>query len=140
MLVNNLCEFLGESQPNLETKECRDCHRELPLEMFEPNKRLWDEKTQGPRMLRRPNCKDCRHKGKKKTVPSSIKKLYKKPSEFTCPICKIHYSGKTSRPVLDHNYDTGEVRGWLCDCCNTAIGKLREDPDTFQRALEWIKK
>src|SRR6266404_1578474 len=39
-----------------------------------------------------------------------------------CAICKQISGGK--RLAIDHDHDTGEIRGLLCVSCNTAIGKL----------------
>ncbi|MFD9033392.1 endonuclease domain-containing protein [Streptomyces sp. NPDC059567] len=35
---------------------------------------------------------------------------------------------------VDHRHKTGRVRGVLCFNCNSAIGKLGDDPDTLRRA------
>ncbi|WP_373316952.1 endonuclease domain-containing protein [Streptomyces sulfonofaciens] len=35
---------------------------------------------------------------------------------------------------MDHRHNTGRVRGVLCFNCNSAIGKLGDDPDTVRRA------
>ena len=40
---------------------------------------------------------------------------------------------------VDHNHDTGEVRGLLCRKCNSAIGLLNEDPTVLFRAIDYIK-
>jgi hypothetical protein len=40
---------------------------------------------------------------------------------------------------LDHSHITGKIRGWLCDNCNTAIGKLKESPEVLRRAADWVE-
>ena len=39
---------------------------------------------------------------------------------------------------LDHNHETGEIRGLLCAPCNTALGLLKEDPVRITRMLEYL--
>ena len=39
---------------------------------------------------------------------------------------------------VDHNHDTGKVRGLLCSNCNTGIGLLRECPKLFERAAQYV--
>lgn len=39
---------------------------------------------------------------------------------------------------VDHNHDTGVVRGLLCNSCNRALGALRDDPDLVARALRYL--
>ena len=54
-----------------------------------------------------------------------------------CAICRKPELAK-SRLAVDHDHDTGEVRGLLCGRCNTAIGLLREDPEIIDRAKSYI--
>ena len=49
--------------------------------------------------------------------------------------CKTH-----ERLSVDHDHNTGIVRGLLCQKCNTAIAMLNEDEDLFWNALEYLKK
>lgn len=39
---------------------------------------------------------------------------------------------------VDHDHDSGFVRGLLCMSCNRGIGYLRDDPALIQRALEYL--
>jgi hypothetical protein len=125
----------GEEQPQ-ETKQCRDCGEVKPLNCFEPNRKFHSKDDPNGRILRRPSCRDCR--SQKKKIDSYQKTLYKRPRELECPICLDVVDGSYLR--LDHSHETGDVRGWLCDNCNTAIGKLKEDVDVIQRAIGWLKK
>jgi hypothetical protein len=40
---------------------------------------------------------------------------------------------------VDHCHKTGRVRGVLCFNCNSAIGKLGDDPDTGRRAVAYLE-
>lgn len=40
----------------------------------------------------------------------------------------------------DHCHKTGVVRGILCGCCNSAIGKMNEDPRVMAKAAEYLSK
>ncbi|MFF9174763.1 endonuclease VII domain-containing protein [Streptomyces sp. NPDC003236] len=40
---------------------------------------------------------------------------------------------------VDHCHKTGRVRGVLCFNCNSALGKLREDPDVGRRAVAYLE-
>nr|WP_281384753.1 endonuclease VII domain-containing protein [Novosphingobium piscinae] len=52
-----------------------------------------------------------------------------------CEICAAE-----GRLVIDHDHRTGRVRGLLCQNCNSAIGKLREDPELFANALNYLER
>lgn len=55
-----------------------------------------------------------------------------------CAICKkICACGK--RLAVDHNHETGKLRGLLCMRCNTAIGLLEEDTERFSSAVTYLK-
>ncbi|MFI9806984.1 endonuclease VII domain-containing protein [Streptomyces sp. NPDC052301] len=40
---------------------------------------------------------------------------------------------------VDHCHKTGKVRGVLCFNCNSAIGKLGDDPDAVRRAASYLE-
>jgi hypothetical protein len=50
-----------------------------------------------------------------------------------CPICS---DGKAEH--VDHDHETGRVRGVLCPECNTGMGQLRDDPATLRRAADYL--
>lgn len=50
-----------------------------------------------------------------------------------CAICRCRKA-----KAIDHDHATGRVRGVLCHGCNSAIGVFNEDPEVFQRALDYL--
>jgi CRISPR/Cas system-associated protein Cas10 (large subunit of type III CRISPR-Cas system) len=59
---------------------------------------------------------------------------------YTCAICKKPPQTKNRRLCVDHNHSTGEVRGLLCDLCNTALGKLQDDIGILKAAIKYLEK
>lgn len=56
-----------------------------------------------------------------------------------CYICQ-RATGESKRLAVDHNHESGEVRGLLCSLCNyKVIGHLREDIAALQRAIEFLQ-
>ena len=51
-----------------------------------------------------------------------------------CVICL-----KAPAAHVDHCHKTGKVRGVLCFNCNSAIGKLGDDPDAVRRAAAYLE-
>jgi hypothetical protein len=56
-----------------------------------------------------------------------------------CKLCGDVLKGGRKQ-AIDHNHDNGIVRGVLCCNCNTALGKLKDDPDLIARASEYVRK
>jgi hypothetical protein len=60
-----------------------------------------------------------------------------------CAICgqsetKVQH-GKIQPLTVDHNHETGKVRGLLCFNCNIAIGKLKDSVVLLEQAIEYLK-
>ena len=55
-----------------------------------------------------------------------------------CKICNIEF--KTSGDVMiDHDHNTNEVRGLLCNNCNAGIGFLKDDVVLLEKAISYLK-
>lgn len=56
-----------------------------------------------------------------------------------CAICG--QPPKDRRLAVDHDHETGRVRGLLCyGHCNRAIGLLRDNPELLRRAAEYLER
>jgi hypothetical protein len=47
-------------------------------------------------------------------------------------------SGKTKKLAVDHNHETGEVRGLLCSDDNRLLGRLRDNPAPLLRLAAYL--
>lgn len=55
-----------------------------------------------------------------------------------CAICRKPC--KTGRRLaVDHDHDTGKVRGLLCAGCNIGIGQMNEDPMRLRVAADYLE-
>jgi Autographiviridae endonuclease VII len=57
-----------------------------------------------------------------------------------CGICRRDFAELGRRPSVDHDHDTGRVRGLLCDNCNRGLGFFKENPRFLDAAKEWLTK
>jgi len=57
-----------------------------------------------------------------------------------CGICRRRlYSKRYKVFCVDHDHDTGAIRGLLCHNCNRAVGMFRDCSATIQRAAAWVE-
>jgi hypothetical protein len=139
-----------------QTKYCKFCDRTLPLSEY--NK-------MGPRLQSR--CRKCQS-DYHKTYVRKVDKLkraeanrkWRLQKEFgisleeydvllekqngVCAICGLtekmfHHNSKRPWPLcVDHDHQTGKVRGLLCNKCNTGLGKFNDDADLMGRAWRYL--
>ena len=55
-----------------------------------------------------------------------------------CLLCGRHQSELKLTLCVDHNHETGVIRGLLCHNCNVAIALLQEDVEILQRAIQYL--
>jgi hypothetical protein len=56
----------------------------------------------------------------------------------SCAICHTPFELEETKPCIDHDHDTGVVRGLLCRKCNLGIGYLRT-PVVLEAAISYLK-
>ena len=71
--------------------------------------------------------------------------LYNK-QQGQCKICTkfIKVPGKTTQPksemaCVDHDHQTGRIRGLLCSHCNTMLGLARDSTFILSNAISYLK-
>lgn len=102
-------------------------------------------------------CKYIRSREAQKKYPERQKEYYKRTSkrrlynlepddykklvdscDNKCMICGD--SPKIKSLNVDHNHETGEIRGLLCHGCNIGIGLLKEDLNIMKSAMKYLLK
>jgi len=69
--------------------------------------------------------------------PGDYAKLYLHQGGV-CAGCRRAKGTGRRRLAVDHNHETGEVRGLLCSPCNQLVGHFRDDPQAFLRLAEYL--
>ena len=130
-------------------KICATCSKKLPFSSFSKN-------VSTPDNLSR-YCRECCAVRKKKHKKIERNGVLKRNYGITlddyneilikqnhvCAICggeeTLIIKGKNRDLAVDHNHETGKVRGLLCSKCNTAIGFFNEDIRIIKTAIRYIK-
>ena len=57
--------------------------------------------------------------------------------EGRCKICKKNLE---MQGVIDHDHETGKVRGVLCSPCNLGLGNFQDNPTNLENAITYLQK
>jgi len=93
---------------------CLQCYRKEP-----------DVKTYNDEYSKQNRFRD-QLKHKYNITPDDYERMVKEQNGL-CAICKNPPRGKTKRLSVDHDHETGKVRGLLCVPCNRALGYLENN-------------
>jgi hypothetical protein len=59
-----------------------------------------------------------------------------KEQQGLCAICEIEL---TTRVHVDHDHETGVIRGLLCERCNIGLGYFSDSPEKMRSAALYIE-
>jgi hypothetical protein len=119
-------------------KQCRSCGVEKPLSEYH---------------IRRDNGKhrnDCIECQRDKKNEKQYKELYGiSLSDYdklfeaqggTCAFCHLpQHDPRKNRLCVDHDHETGEVRGLLCSNCNVGLGLFKDDERILINAIRYLR-
>lgn len=117
---------LGDFPPKkVLTKNCKHC-----------KKIIYNDKTKTKRdYWRCSTCYECKAANTK--ILNEIKKNHPKPKMICCPVCRDTIT--VSRQIqCDHDHETKEFRGWICERCNRALGNTDDNPLKAIGMLEYL--
>lgn len=119
--------------------ENREAVRETARRWYRANKKKHAERT--ARVYRRnPEASFDRHLRRKYGITLNDYNAILAAQGGGCALCGKKQSTEKLRLAVDHDHETGNVRGILCHHCNRAIGALGDSVDGIQRALDYLKR
>lgn len=124
----------AENRGQLIAKQCNKCRLLKDASQFYP----WpssDGFTGSCKNCSEYRTSDRKHYLKKKynITPKEYETLYTK-QKSQCALCER----KFQRLAIDHDHQTGKIRGLLCIACNTGIGKLGDTIPALEKAIKYL--
>jgi hypothetical protein len=115
-------------------KFCRGCRRVLPVSDWSPRINANDGLAW--------QCKSClsakdRAKHLMRTYGMSVEDL-DAMLDWQHGVCAICQTAPAAH--VDHDHESGSVRGLLCFRCNAALGQLGDDPLVVRRAARYLER
>lgn len=116
--------------------KCREYHRRNKVRLSEYRKK-WNKENRDLVRARKVN--------KIYGVSSDEYQKLVMSQNNLCAICKSQEiqrdkrTGLIRRLAVDHDHETGEVRGLLCARCNAGIGQFRDDRNVLRSAIEYLE-
>ena len=60
--------------------------------------------------------------------------------DSSCAICGRTIAEEGRRLAVDHDHETGEVRGLLCGNCNQGLGRFMHDQELLHSAIAYLEQ
>ena len=78
----------------------------------------------------------------KTLVQSSIKMYYKSRMKYAAICLNPNTNGRkdSNNLYVDHDHNTGKVRGLLCSNCNRMLGLVGDNISTLSNAVKYLQK
>lgn len=115
------------------SSHCTLCCRDLSKKYYDPKKN--SEKYND-------NKDAVRNDRLKRKFGITLKEYNEKliSQEEKCAICGKVVEDNGKALAVDHNHNTGEVRGLLCNNCNAAVGFVGENIDIAKKMIKYLER
>lgn len=148
---------------NSTTKACTLCGEDKPLTDYYADNRTRDGKCQRCKPCHDIYAKGWKSRNREKTLEYNRTHYHRSGVHYrrygltkeqfdallqsqqgVCAICQqpetVIVRGRLRPLHIDHDHTTGRVRGLLCSACNTAIGKMKDDPSILRAAATYLER
>ena len=135
-----------------DVQECRICKKIKPLKSFHIKTPL----SNNTGILDR-TCNDCNNR-KNREQRKRREETVKPPDDYRCPKCKrnqeeiLNHTVVIDRVthkrvekrykkvwVVDHDHDTGKIRGIICNPCNVQLGAFKDSIEELEEAIKYLR-
>lgn len=136
------CRKQHEPRPRGTT--CRPCAREAQARWQAANPEAHRAKQREWREKNRDRRKEIEYASRLKTQYGLTIEDYQRmlaEQGGGCAICGQAAGSYRNQDFLcvDHNHETGQVRGLLCGSCNDGLGRFRDNPILLASAIAYLK-
>lgn len=147
-----LSDFYQRSGSKSYHSACKGCERSMTKDWYERNK---DKATENVRNWRNKNksyIKQYREENRQKHYKQEVVRKYGVHTEWfdeqieiqgnSCKCCKrgFRWGDKQTTPHVDHCHESNEVRGILCNRCNTVLGLCNDDVGLLSELARYLGK
>jgi hypothetical protein len=133
--------FLSGDLQHPTEKQCRRCRKVKNAGRFSVHYRIGDGLSNWCKECTSEHCTKTNKRRKYGMDDSAIVAMLSSQGN-ACAIClrQITFGERKNNFHIDHDHQTGSVRGILCETCNPGLGKLGDDPARIAMAIAYLKR
>lgn len=130
---------------------CRECHSKRSRLRYEENR---EKEAERKRHYRKDNRERVLERERTRLAGGhrerNLKRYYgMTPTDYKtilaaqdgrCAICDTDDPAPHPNFCVDHDHDTGRVRGLLCNACNVGLGRFKDSPELVRKAAAYLER
>lgn len=145
-----LCRKCGETKPledfhkDRKSKDghcfyCKECNKRKTREHYRDNVDKVAEKERGRRRAKSGEYRDYNYRSKYGITLEDYNRMFEEQGGVCATCGQPESRAATDSLAVDHDHETGKVRGLLCSNCNRSLGLLKENIGTLQNLIAYLQ-
>lgn len=152
--VTKICNCCGQDKPLNEfhrykssgkeyhRNKCKQCTSEYYRSEYAKNQKIIRDRARKSYYSNQSVVQEkAREKYRQKT--KHVYELFYERQGGVCAVCNqpetATRNGRIKDLALDHCHTTGNYRGLLCQCCNTALGRVKDDVTLLENMIGYLQ-